>query len=197
MQSQWAWGAAGDSRAVLCRGDVAMPLTDDHKAAREDEVVRSLRPCSNCTPTLQQVAVQPLTVPSLLVSANLCMQARIEALGGQILYWNGVRVMGVLAVSRAVGDHCLRPYVIAQPEVQPGATASRRELPLHVWEAAHLRPQWGWSATVLQWRGWDVLLWLIWHVLKGPPRTFTRMAQQGATWLQAMLGLTGCWRGCR
>lgn len=45
------------------------------------------------------------------------MQARVEALGGQILFWNGVRVMGVLAVSRAIGDHCLRPFVIAQPEV--------------------------------------------------------------------------------
>lgn len=44
------------------------------------------------------------------------VQARIEALGGQILYWNGVRVMGVLAVSRAVGDHCLRPFVIPKPE---------------------------------------------------------------------------------
>ncbi|KAK9791129.1 hypothetical protein WJX73_003818 [Symbiochloris irregularis] len=71
----------GDSRAVLCRGDFAIPLTDDHKAAREDET------------------------------------ARVEALGGQILFWNGVRVMGVLAVSRAIGDHCLRPFVIAKPEV--------------------------------------------------------------------------------
>ncbi|CAK0785192.1 hypothetical protein CVIRNUC_008398 [Coccomyxa viridis] len=71
----------GDSRAVLCRGGVAIPLTDDHKAAREDET------------------------------------ARVEAAGGQILFWNGVRVMGVLAVSRAIGDHCLRPFVIAQPEV--------------------------------------------------------------------------------
>ena len=44
-------------------------------------------------------------------------QARVEAAGGQILFWNGVRVMGVLAVSRAIGDHCLRPFVIAQPEV--------------------------------------------------------------------------------
>ena len=71
----------GDSRAVLCRGGAALPLTDDHKAAREDET------------------------------------ARVEAAGGQILFWNGVRVMGVLAVSRAIGDHCLRPFVIAQPEV--------------------------------------------------------------------------------
>lgn len=71
----------GDSRAVLCRSGVAYPLTDDHKAAREDET------------------------------------ARIEAAGGQILFWNGVRVMGVLAVSRAIGDHCLRPFVVAEPEV--------------------------------------------------------------------------------
>ena len=30
----------GDSRAVLCREGEALPLTDDHKAAREDETVR-------------------------------------------------------------------------------------------------------------------------------------------------------------
>jgi len=29
----------GDSRAVLCRSGGALPLTDDHKAAREDETV--------------------------------------------------------------------------------------------------------------------------------------------------------------
>lgn len=71
----------GDSRAVLCRDGHALPLTDDHKAAREDET------------------------------------ARVEAAGGQVLFWNGVRVMGLLAVSRAIGDHSLRPYVIAEPEV--------------------------------------------------------------------------------
>eukprot|EP00887_Chlorella_sp_A99_P007208 scaffold2.g7208.t1 len=71
----------GDSRAVLSRNGAAVPLTDDHKAAREDET------------------------------------ARVEAAGGQILFWNGVRVMGLLAVSRAIGDHSLRPYVIAEPEV--------------------------------------------------------------------------------
>lgn len=71
----------GDSRAVLCRNGIALPLTDDHKAGREDET------------------------------------ARVEAAGGQILFWNGVRVMGLLAVSRAIGDHSLRPYVIPEPEV--------------------------------------------------------------------------------
>ncbi|GAX76229.1 hypothetical protein CEUSTIGMA_g3673.t1 [Chlamydomonas eustigma] len=43
--------------------------------------------------------------------------ARVEKAGGQVLYWNGHRVMGVLAMSRAIGDHGLRPYVISDPEI--------------------------------------------------------------------------------
>ncbi len=35
-----------------------------------------------------------------------------------MLYWNGHRVMGVLAMSRAIGDHSLRPYIIPEPEVR-------------------------------------------------------------------------------
>ncbi len=41
-KSHLCLGNAGDSRAVLSRGDVAIPLTDDHKAAREDETVNLL-----------------------------------------------------------------------------------------------------------------------------------------------------------
>lgn len=44
--------------------------------------------------------------------------ARVEKAGGQVLFWNGHRVMGVLAMSRAIGDHGLRPYVIPEPEVR-------------------------------------------------------------------------------
>ncbi|KAF3958203.1 hypothetical protein ACB098_01G141800 [Castanea mollissima] len=71
----------GDSRAVLCRGGVAVPLSRDHKPDRADEM------------------------------------ERVEAAGGRIVNWNGSRVLGVLATSRSIGDHYLRPYVISEPEV--------------------------------------------------------------------------------
>jgi hypothetical protein len=46
------------------------------------------------------------------------MQARIKAAGG-LVFWNaGHRVMGVLNMSRAMGDVYLKQYgVISEPEV--------------------------------------------------------------------------------
>ncbi|TKY71023.1 phosphatase 2C 8 [Spatholobus suberectus] len=70
----------GDSRTVLCRGGVAVPLSRDHKPDRPDE------------------------------------KERIEAAGGRVINWNGNRVLGVLATSRSIGDHCMKPFVISQPE---------------------------------------------------------------------------------
>jgi hypothetical protein len=45
------------------------------------------------------------------------LQLRVERCGGQIVDHRGLRVQGVLAMTRALGDHALRPYVIADPEV--------------------------------------------------------------------------------
>ncbi|CAH2069460.1 unnamed protein product [Thlaspi arvense] len=42
---------------------------------------------------------------------------RIQAAGGRVIYWDGPRVLGVLAMSRAIGDNYLKPYVISKPEV--------------------------------------------------------------------------------
>ncbi|KAL8531142.1 hypothetical protein ACS0TY_007960 [Phlomoides rotata] len=71
----------GDSRAVLCRGGKAIPLSTDHKPDRPDEL------------------------------------NRIQAAGGRVIYWEGARVLGVLAMSRAIGDNYLKPYVSCEPEV--------------------------------------------------------------------------------
>ncbi|WCJ19668.1 Protein phosphatase 2C 37 [Euphorbia peplus] len=71
----------GDSRAVLCRNGVAIPLSVDHKPDRPDELLR------------------------------------IQEAGGRVIYWDGARVLGVLAMSRAIGDNYLKPYVIPEPEI--------------------------------------------------------------------------------
>ncbi|XP_010558044.1 PREDICTED: protein phosphatase 2C 37-like [Tarenaya hassleriana] len=71
----------GDSRSVLCRNGVAIPLSSDHKPDRPDELLR------------------------------------IQQAGGKVIYWDGPRVLGVLAMSRAIGDNYLKPFVIPDPEV--------------------------------------------------------------------------------
>nr|BBD74746.1 protein phosphatase 2C 4 [Striga hermonthica] len=71
----------GDSRAVLCRNGVTIPLSVDHKPDRPDEL------------------------------------NRIQEAGGRVIFWDGPRVLGMLAMSRAIGDNYLKPYVIPVPEV--------------------------------------------------------------------------------
>ncbi|KAK3161747.1 hypothetical protein QOZ80_1BG0080920 [Eleusine coracana subsp. coracana] len=45
-------------------------------------------------------------------------RARIEAAGGNVIYWNNAhRVSGILAMSRSIGDRYAKPFVIPKPEV--------------------------------------------------------------------------------
>ncbi|MCO5548374.1 hypothetical protein L7F22_001831 [Adiantum nelumboides] len=43
--------------------------------------------------------------------------SRIEAAGGRVMYWDGYRVGGLLALSRSIGDRYLKRYVVSEPEV--------------------------------------------------------------------------------
>ncbi|KAL6841065.1 hypothetical protein ACP4OV_029034 [Aristida adscensionis] len=43
--------------------------------------------------------------------------ARIMAVGGRVVYNNGLRVRGILAMTRAIGDGFLRPEVISEPDI--------------------------------------------------------------------------------
>ncbi|PWA45769.1 Protein phosphatase 2C [Artemisia annua] len=53
--------------------------------------------------------------------------ARIEAAGGKVIQWNGHRVLGVLAMSRSIGDGYLKPCIIPDPEVTFTARAREDE----------------------------------------------------------------------
>lgn len=64
----------------------------------------------------------PSRINPTMLACRLCSfvtrQERVKASGGRVLFRAGThRVMGMLAMSRALGDHFLRPYVIADPEV--------------------------------------------------------------------------------
>ncbi|XP_021723558.1 probable protein phosphatase 2C 6 [Chenopodium quinoa] len=43
--------------------------------------------------------------------------SRIEGEGGRVINWHGARVLGVLAMSRAIGDRYMSPYIISVPEI--------------------------------------------------------------------------------
>eukprot|EP00210_Caulerpa_lentillifera_P008699 g8298.t1 len=43
--------------------------------------------------------------------------ARIKQAGGRVMHYNGARVMGLLAMSRAIGDRTLKPYISSEPDV--------------------------------------------------------------------------------
>ena len=47
-------------------------------------------------------------------------RARIESLGGRVISYGAPRVEGILAMSRALGDRGLKPYVSSEPRIVEG-----------------------------------------------------------------------------
>jgi len=55
-------------------------------------------------------------------------RARIEALGGRVIFLDVPRVQGTLAMSRALGDASLKPFVTAEPRIVEGTLGQSDEL---------------------------------------------------------------------
>lgn len=56
------------------------------------------------------------------------LQERLAAAGGRVFFNSGLRVMGILATTRAIGDHDLRPYgVVPTPDVLVLPRATEQE----------------------------------------------------------------------
>lgn len=75
--------------------------------------------CANCGDSRAVLCQRGLPLP-LTIDHKADREdelARIESIGGRVVNWGGARVQGILAMSRAVGDRYLRPWVIANPEV--------------------------------------------------------------------------------
>ncbi|KAG2260174.1 hypothetical protein Bca4012_097126 [Brassica carinata] len=118
----------------------------DKEAIRWEETVMSANcKCELQTPNCDAVgstAVVSVITPEKIIVANcgdsravLCRNGkpvplstdhkpdrpdeldRIQEAGGRVIYWDGPRVLGVLATSRAIGDNYLKPYVSSEPEV--------------------------------------------------------------------------------
>lgn len=75
---------AGDTRAIIGKGEDWQQLTVDHKPDVPEE------------------------------------RERIEGLGGSVIVWGVPRVQGILAMSRALGDPSLKPFVTSEPRVAEG-----------------------------------------------------------------------------
>lgn len=55
-------------------------------------------------------------------------RSRIETLGGSVILLGVPRVEGILAISRALGDACLKPYVSAEPRITEGILGAENDV---------------------------------------------------------------------
>ena len=83
-------GNVGDSRAVLCRGGSAVPLSHDHTPAREDEG-------EHCRTSSKQCLTRPP-----------CAVARIRAAGADVQAGDVVVGGEEFSLTRAIGDSMVK-----------------------------------------------------------------------------------------
>lgn len=103
--------------------DEAMTKADAQDMVGSTAVVVVLSSCqiitSNCGDSravlCRGAETIPLTIDQKPDRADELV--RIESEGGKVINWNGARVFGVLAMSRAIGDRYLRPWIIPVPEI--------------------------------------------------------------------------------
>ncbi|RZC78931.1 hypothetical protein C5167_003128 [Papaver somniferum] len=109
----------GDSRAVLCRGGKAVPLSVDHKPKQIHYRTQLLRTIEDYLKRAVEEAIVLIKLSRIIFKSpdRPDELVRIQEAGGRVIYWDGPRVLGVLAMSRAIGDNYLKPYVISEPEI--------------------------------------------------------------------------------
>ncbi|XP_065878690.1 probable protein phosphatase 2C 24 [Euphorbia lathyris] len=133
---------AGDWRSAMVKSFWRM---DKEVIGWNEGAFRATCRCEMQTPECDAVgstAVVAILTPSKIIVANcgdsravLCRNGkpvplstdhkpdrpdelnRIQAAGGRVIYWDCPRVLGVLAMSRSIGDNYLKPYVSCEPEV--------------------------------------------------------------------------------
>lgn len=106
---------AGDSRGIIAqKGGKAKGMSVDHKPDREDEEKR-----------IKALGTDIYTCTNFFV--YLITHLFMYYSGGRVLHWGRWRVEGILAVSRAIGDIALQPYVTAEPEIMEKTIGSEDE----------------------------------------------------------------------
>ncbi|XP_020590206.1 probable protein phosphatase 2C 24 [Phalaenopsis equestris] len=113
-------GAAGERRNTTCRCELQTPKCEH---VGSTAVVAVVAPeqivVANCGDSRAVLCRRGATVPLSIDHKpdRPDELQRIQAAGGRVIFWDGPRVQGVLAMSRAIGDGYLKPYVTAEPEV--------------------------------------------------------------------------------
>ncbi|KAK8452153.1 hypothetical protein SEVIR_5G065295v4 [Setaria viridis] len=115
--------SAGDDEAALPREPAAWTAAMERCFARMDAEVTSAGgrqrqlPLRRAQVLCRGGGAAPVPLSSDHKPDRPDEQERIESAGGRVIFWEGARVLGVLAMSRAIRDGYLKPYVPSVPEV--------------------------------------------------------------------------------